>query len=75
MTPQTARRGRVPDDQSVSIMSTESRGKTHIDIYDRAMREEWAHRFGVSEERLRKAVTMVGSRITSVAAYLDKPVA
>jgi hypothetical protein len=55
-------------------MSTEPRGKTHIDIYDRAMREAWAHRFGVSEERLRKAVTMVGTRITSVAAYLDKPV-
>ncbi|SEH25626.1 Protein of unknown function [Methylobacterium sp. 275MFSha3.1] len=56
-------------------MSTESRGKTHIDIYDRATREEWAQRFGVSEERLRKAVTMVGRRITSVAAYLDKPAA
>ena len=54
-------------------MSTVSRGKTHIDIYDRAMREAWAQRFGVSEERLRKAITMVGSRITSVAAYLDKP--
>ncbi|MDP4005864.1 DUF3606 domain-containing protein [Methylobacterium sp. NEAU K] len=54
-------------------MSTGFRGKTHIDIYDRAVREEWAQRFGVSEERLRKAVTIVGSRITSVAAYLDKP--
>ena len=54
-------------------MSTEFRGKTHIAIFDRATREEWAQRFGVSEERLRKAVTMVGSRITSVAAYLDKP--
>ena len=55
-------------------MNTETRGKTHIDIYDRAMREAWAQRFGVSEERLRKAVTMVGGRITSIAAYLDKPV-
>ena len=54
-------------------MSTEPRGKTHIDIYDRATREAWAQRFGVSEVRLRKAVTMVGSRITSVAAYLDRP--
>jgi hypothetical protein len=54
-------------------MSIEPRGKTHIDIYDRAAREAWAQRFGVSEERLRKAVTMVGSRITSVAAYLDRP--
>ncbi len=56
-------------------MTNGSRGKTHIDIYDRAMREAWAQRFGVSEERLRKAVTMVGGRITSVAAYLEKPVA
>jgi hypothetical protein len=55
-------------------MSTDTRMKTHIDIYDRVVREEWAQRFGVSEERLRKAVTMVGNRITSVAAYLDKPV-
>ncbi|MHB2211364.1 DUF3606 domain-containing protein [Methylobacterium sp. CM6257] len=54
-------------------MSIDSRGKTHIDIYDRATREAWAQRFGVSEQQLRKAVTMVGSRITSVAAYLDKP--
>jgi hypothetical protein len=54
-------------------MSTEPRGKTHIDIYDRAMREAWAQRFGVSDVRLRKAVTVVGSRITSVAAYLDRP--
>ncbi|MBE7245016.1 MAG: DUF3606 domain-containing protein [Actinomycetospora chiangmaiensis] len=54
-------------------MSTEPRDKTHIDIFDRATREAWAQRFGVTEARLRKAVTMVGSRITSVAAYLDKP--
>jgi len=54
-------------------MSTESRGKTHIDIFDRAIREAWAQRFGVTEARLRKAVTMVGSRITSVAAYLERP--
>jgi hypothetical protein len=54
-------------------MSIDSRGKTHIDIYDRATREAWAQRFAVSEQQLRKAVTMVGSRITSVAAYLDKP--
>ena len=56
-------------------MSLDARTKTHIDIYDRSIREEWAQRFGVSQERLRKAVTLVGNRITSVAAYLDKPVA
>lgn len=56
-------------------MSSDARTKTHIDIYDRAIREEWAQRFGVTEERLRKAVSMVGSRITSIAAYLDRPAA
>ncbi|MDP4021724.1 DUF3606 domain-containing protein [Methylobacterium sp. NEAU 140] len=54
-------------------MSTETRAKTHIDIYDRASREAWAQRFGVTEQRLRKAVSMVGKRITSIAAYLDRP--
>ena len=34
-------------------MSIAARGKTHIDIYDRAVREAWAQRFGVREERLR----------------------
>ncbi|MEH3061515.1 MAG: DUF3606 domain-containing protein [Methylobacterium radiotolerans] len=45
----------------------------HIDVFDRAAREHWASRFGVTEERLRKAVRMVGSRVTSVAAYLGQP--
>lgn len=54
-------------------MPTEMHDQTHIDLYDRAAREAWAHRFGVSEDRLRKAVRMVGSRATTVAAYLDQP--
>ena len=56
-----------------SAMPIELHSKTHIDIYDRAAREHWAHRFGVTEERLRKAVTMVGSRLSTVADYLGQP--
>jgi hypothetical protein len=55
------------------IMPTELHDKAHIDVFDRAAREHWALRFGVTEERLRKAVRMVGSRVTSVAAYLGHP--
>ncbi|GJD34513.1 DUF3606 domain-containing protein [Methylobacterium aerolatum] len=54
-------------------MSMENRGKSHVDIFDRASREAWAQHFGVSEERLRKAVSMVGTRITSITAYLHRP--
>ncbi|UIY43525.1 DUF3606 domain-containing protein [Methylobacterium radiotolerans] len=54
-------------------MPTQLHEQTHIDIFDRDARQAWALRFGVTEERLRKAVRMVGSRITSVAAYLDQP--
>ena len=54
-------------------MPTKPRTKTHFSIYDRVERAQLAHRFGVTEERLRKAVTMVGSRITTVADYLGTP--
>ena len=57
----------------LSFMPIELHDKTHIDVFDRSAREAWAHRFGVTEERLRKAVRMVGSRVTSVAAYLGQP--
>ena len=56
----------------VTTMPTELHTQTHIDIYDRAERERWAHRFGVTEDRLRKAVSMVGSRITTVSDYLGQ---
>ena len=42
-------------------MPIELHSKTHIDIYDRTARQHWAHHFGVTEERLRKAVTMVAT--------------
>jgi hypothetical protein len=57
----------------VSAMPIELHSKSHIDIHDRAAREHWAHRFGVTEDRLRKAVTMVGSRLSTVADYLGQP--
>ena len=50
-------------------MPTEPRTNTHIDISDRGVRDVWMKRFGVTEERLRKAVRMVGSRITTVTDY------
>jgi hypothetical protein len=54
-------------------MSRETVTKSHIDMFDRASREAWAQHFGVSEERLRKAVSMVGTRVTSITAYLHQP--
>ncbi|MCJ2051812.1 DUF3606 domain-containing protein [Methylobacterium sp. J-070] len=51
-------------------MPTEPRASTHIDISDRGARDLWMKRFGVTEERLPKAVRMVGSRITTVTDYL-----
>ena len=55
-------------------MPNQMHEKAHIDVFDRAAREHWALRFGVTEDRLRKAVRMVGSRATSVAAYLGQSV-
>ncbi|MHB2208018.1 DUF3606 domain-containing protein [Methylobacterium sp. CM6257] len=50
------------------------RTKTHFNIYDRVERAQLAHRLGVTEDRLRKAVTMVGSRVSTVTDYLRHPV-
>lgn len=46
--------------------------KTHLDIYDTQARISMATRFGVSEDRLRKAVHIVGSRISTLASYFHK---
>ena len=54
-------------------MPTEPRDQTHLNIYDPAARQHWAIRFGATEERLRRAVTMVGSRLSTVADYLGQP--
>jgi hypothetical protein len=49
---------------------TDRREPTHLNIWDQTEREGFAARMGVSEERLRKAVRMVGSRITTLSSYL-----
>ena len=46
--------------------------RQHIDIHDGADRARWAGLLGVSDERLRKAVRLVGTRVASVSAYLAK---
>ncbi len=51
-------------------MPTKPRTQTHIDMFDRSDRQRWAQYFGITEERLQKAVRMVSARISSVAAYL-----
>jgi hypothetical protein len=48
----------------------QSRTVTHIDINDRAVRIVWAERYGVTDAQLRKAVRMVGSRITTLSNHL-----
>ncbi|WP_232630300.1 DUF3606 domain-containing protein [Methylobacterium sp. Leaf118] len=57
---------------SVQDPSTRARTPTHIDIYDTTSRRHWADLLQVSDERLRRAVRMVGTRVSSVAAYLAK---
>ncbi|RYF10951.1 MAG: DUF3606 domain-containing protein [Deltaproteobacteria bacterium] len=42
---------------------------THIDINDRAARAALAARLGVTEERLRKTVRLVGSRVRTIEAH------
>ena len=50
-----------------------SRSQTHIDMHDASARQSWAETFGISDQQLRKAVRMAGSRISMVAGYLGKP--
>jgi hypothetical protein len=54
-------------------MAVELPTKTHIDMYDRVVRERWAQHFGVTDERLRKAVRMVGSRVATVTDHFGLP--
>ncbi|MHB2206576.1 DUF3606 domain-containing protein [Methylobacterium sp. CM6257] len=49
------------------------RAATHIDIYDHVVRAAWSERFGVTDAQLRKAVRMVGSRITTLSSHLRRP--
>ena len=57
----------------MTIMTFELPAKTHIDMYDRVVRARWAQHFGVTDERLRKAVRMVGSRIATVTDHFGLP--
>lgn len=47
-------------------------GKTHLDIHDMEQRSMTASRLGVSEDRLRKAVRIVGTRISTLASYFER---
>ena len=44
----------------------------HIDIHDSGSRSHWSSILGVTDARLRKAVRLVGTRVTSVTAYFSK---
>ncbi|WP_336492403.1 DUF3606 domain-containing protein [Methylobacterium nigriterrae] len=55
---------------SSATASVARRSEIHIDIYDAKVRSAWAARLGVSDAQLRKAVWLVGSRITTVAGHL-----
>ncbi|MEG9524186.1 MAG: DUF3606 domain-containing protein [Hyphomicrobiales bacterium] len=53
---------------------TESRNpgqeRTHLYPWDRAECEAFAARMGISDAKLRKAIRMVGSRITTLSSRL-----
>ena len=46
--------------------------RTHIDIHDRPSREAYALMFGVTEDQLRKAVRLVGTRIATLRGHLRR---
>lgn len=50
--------------------TTSTSVRTHVDIYNRDACAELAARLGVTEDRLRRAVRMVGTRISSIQGYL-----
>ncbi|MCJ2101828.1 DUF3606 domain-containing protein [Methylobacterium sp. E-046] len=52
-------------------MTTETE-RTHLDIHDGSSRESYARLFGVSEEQLRKAVRLVGSRVSTLRGHLRR---
>ncbi len=43
---------------------------THLHLWDREGCEAFAARLGVSDEKLRKAIRMVGTRVTTLTSYL-----
>lgn len=55
-----------------SSQTPETAKAAHIDIHDSGNRSHWASLLGVTDARLRKAVRLVGTRVTSVTAYFSK---
>lgn len=56
------------------MIPTEMHDKVHIDVFDHTALESWTLRFGMTEDRLRKATWMVDPRATSIAAYLGQSI-
>lgn len=46
--------------------------KSHLDIFDSQQRTAMATRLGVSEDRLKRAVRLVGNRISTLKSYLER---
>jgi hypothetical protein len=45
---------------------------THLDIHDRSSRQAYARLFGVTEEQLRKAARLVGTRVKTLRSHLAR---
>ncbi|MCJ2054222.1 DUF3606 domain-containing protein [Methylobacterium sp. J-070] len=50
--------------------ATTNNERTHLDIHDRTDRQNVAQRLGISEEKLKKAVSMVGTRISTIRGHI-----
>ena len=46
--------------------------KTHLDVHDQSARLALAEALGVTDEKLKKATQMVGTRISTIRGYLGK---
>lgn len=66
--------GSVPISGTASLAMAETHNtrpeRSHLDVWDRAARTQFAARMGVSEEKLRSAIRMVGSRLSTLSSYL-----
>lgn len=60
----------APSDMGRMRMSNQER--THLDIHDRSSRENTAKLFGVTDEQLRKAVRLVGSRVSTLRGHFKR---
>ena len=46
--------------------------KTHLDMHDQSARLALAEALGVADDKLKKAIQMVGTRISTIRGYLEK---